>query len=38
VETLTDVRADRFYILKEGEGIFPQRNSTAAKPGSPGGF
>jgi hypothetical protein len=35
VETLTDVRADRFYILKEGEGIFPQRNSTAVKAREP---
>ncbi len=38
VETLTNVAADRFYILKEGEGILPARNGAAGKPGGPGGF
>jgi enediyne biosynthesis protein E4 len=38
VETLTNVGADRFYILKEGEGIFPARNGAAGKQGAPGGF
>jgi enediyne biosynthesis protein E4 len=33
VETLTNVGADHFYILKEGEGILPARNGAAAKPG-----
>jgi hypothetical protein len=38
VETLTNVGADRFYILKEGEGIVPARNGAAGKPGGPGGL
>jgi hypothetical protein len=38
VETLTNVGADHFYILKEGEGILPARNGAAGKPGAPGGF
>ena len=38
VETLTNVGADHFYILKEGEGILPARNGAAGKPGGPGGF
>jgi hypothetical protein len=38
VETLTNVVADHFYILKEGEGISPARNGAAGKPGGPGGF
>jgi enediyne biosynthesis protein E4 len=38
VETLTNVVADHFYILKEGEGISPARNGSAGKPGAPGGF
>jgi hypothetical protein len=38
VETLTNVAADHFYILKEGEGILPARNAAAGKPGAPGGF
>ena len=33
VETLTNVGADHFYILKEGEGILPARNGAAGKPG-----
>jgi enediyne biosynthesis protein E4 len=33
VETLNNVGADRFYILKEGEGIIPARNGAAGKPG-----
>jgi hypothetical protein len=37
VETLTNVGADRFYILKEGEGILPAPNGAAGKPGGPGG-
>jgi hypothetical protein len=38
VETLTNVGADHFYLLKEGEGILPARNGGAGKPGGPGGF
>ncbi len=38
VETLNNVGADHFYILKEGEGILPARNGAAGKPGGPGGF
>jgi enediyne biosynthesis protein E4 len=38
VETLTNVGADHFYILKEGEGILPAPNGAAGKPGGPGGF
>jgi hypothetical protein len=37
VETLTNVGADRFYILKEGEGTLPAPNGAAGKPGGPGG-
>jgi enediyne biosynthesis protein E4 len=33
VETLTNVGADHFYLLKEGEGILPARNGAAGKPG-----
>jgi enediyne biosynthesis protein E4 len=35
VETLNNVGADRFYTLKEGEGISP---AAAGKPGGPKGF
>jgi hypothetical protein len=38
VETLTNVAADHFYTLKEGEGISPARRGAAGKPGAPGGF
>jgi enediyne biosynthesis protein E4 len=38
VETLTNVGADHFYILKEGEGILPAPNGSAGKPGGAGGF
>ncbi len=38
VETLTNVAADHFYTLKEGEGISPARSGAAGKPGAPGGF
>jgi enediyne biosynthesis protein E4 len=38
VETLTNVGADHFYLLKEGEGILPARNGAAGKPSGPGGF
>jgi enediyne biosynthesis protein E4 len=38
VETLANVGADHFYILKEGEGILPARNGAAGKPGGPGGL
>jgi hypothetical protein len=38
VETLTNVVADHFYILKEGEGISPARNGAAGEPGAPRGF
>jgi hypothetical protein len=37
VETLTNVGADHFYILKEGEGALPVRNGTAGQPRGPGG-
>ncbi len=37
VETLTNVGADRFYILKEGEGALPARNGAAGQPRGPGG-
>jgi hypothetical protein len=37
VETLTNVGADHFYILKEGEGALPVRNGTAGRPRGPGG-
>jgi enediyne biosynthesis protein E4 len=37
VETLTDVGADHFYILKEGEGALPVHNGTAGQPRGPGG-
>jgi enediyne biosynthesis protein E4 len=33
VETLTNLGADHFYLLKEGEGILPARNGAAGKPG-----
>ena len=38
VETLTNVGADHFYILKEGEGALPVRNGAAGRPRGPGGF
>ena len=38
VETLTNVGADHFYILKEGEGALPVRNGAAGQPRGPGGF
>jgi enediyne biosynthesis protein E4 len=37
VETLTNVGADHFYILKEGEGALPARNGVAGQPRGPGG-
>jgi hypothetical protein len=37
VDTLTNVGADHFYILKEGEGIVPVRNSSTVLSGGPGG-
>jgi hypothetical protein len=37
VETLTNVGADHFYILKEGEGALPARNGAAGQPRGPGG-
>jgi enediyne biosynthesis protein E4 len=33
VETLTNLGADHFYLLKEGEGVLPARNGAAGKPG-----
>ena len=37
VETLTNVGADHFYILKEGEGVLPARRGAAGQPRGPGG-
>jgi hypothetical protein len=38
VETLTNVGADHFYLLKEGEGALPARNAAAGQPRGPGGY
>ena len=37
VETMTNVGADRFYILKEGEGALPVGKGAAGQPRGPGG-
>jgi enediyne biosynthesis protein E4 len=37
VETLTNVGADHFYLLKEGEGALPAHNGAGGHPQSPGG-
>ncbi len=37
VETLTNIGADHFYLLKEGEGALPARNGAAGQPRGPGG-
>jgi enediyne biosynthesis protein E4 len=36
-ETMTNVGADHFYILKEGEGALPVGSGAAGQPRGPGG-
>jgi enediyne biosynthesis protein E4 len=38
VEMLTNVGADHFYVLKEGEGALPVPNGAAGQPRRPGAF
>jgi hypothetical protein len=37
VETLTNLAADHFYLLKEGEGALPAHDGAGGHPQSPGG-